>query len=78
MILLSPDDIERTKEIIKELQGKRLVGGPVDDIGPLDITIDDTLCDYREPDAEEISKAVLSLLKRREEEIDYWGKGEKR
>lgn len=70
MTLLSPDDIERIKGIIKELQGKRLVGGPVDDIGPLDITIDNTLCDYREYDAEEISKIMLPLLKRREEDHD--------
>lgn len=70
MILLSPDDIERMKEINKRLQGKRLVGGPVDDIGPLDITIGDTLCDYKEHDAEEILKVVLPLLKRREEDDD--------
>lgn len=70
MTLLSPDDIERIKGIIKELQGKRLVGGPADDIGPLDITIDNTLCDYREYDAEEISKIMLPLLKRREEDHD--------
>lgn len=70
MILLSPDDIKRMKEINKKLQGKRLVGGPVDDIGPLDITIDNTFCDYREHDAEEILRIVLPLLKRREEEDD--------
>lgn len=50
MVLLTPDEIERMKEIIKKLQGKRLIGGPVDDIGPLDITIDDTLCDYSKDD----------------------------
>ena len=64
MILLSPDNIERIKEINKELQGKRLECGPIDDIGPLDITIDNTLCDYREQAAEEIFKVVLPLLKK--------------
>ncbi len=58
------------KEINKKLQGKRLVGGPVDDIGPLDITIDNALCDYIEHNAEEILIIVLSLLKRREEDDD--------
>lgn len=67
MTLLSPDDIERIKGIIKELQDKRLVGGPVDDIGPLDITIDNTLYDPKDYDAEEISKNVFSLLKRGED-----------
>lgn len=70
MILLSPDDIERMKEINKKLQDKRLAGGPVDDIGPLDITIDDSLCDYREHNAEDILRVVLLLLKRRKEDDD--------
>lgn len=70
MILLSPDDIERMKEINKKLQGKRLAGGPIDDIGPLDITVDDTLCDYREHDAEDILRVVLPLLKRRKEDVN--------
>lgn len=70
MILLSPDDIKRMKEINKKLQGKRLVGGPVDDIGPLDITSDNSLYNYIEHNAEEISRIVVSLLKRREEDVD--------
>jgi hypothetical protein len=70
MSLLSFDDIEEMKEINKKLQGKRLACGPIDDIGPLDITIDDTLCDYREHDAEEILRVVLPLLKVREEDND--------
>ena len=70
MILLSPDDIERMKEINKKLQGKRLECGPIDDIGPLDITIDDTLCDYVEHNGKEILRVVLPLLKRREEDDD--------
>ena len=70
MVLLSPDDIKKMKEINKKLQGKRLAGGPVDDIGPLDITVDDTLCDYREHDAEDILRVVLPLLKRRKEDAN--------
>ena len=70
MILLSPDDIEKTKEINKELQGEILECGPIDDIGPLDTTIDDTLCDYREHDAEEILKVILPLLKWRKEDAN--------
>lgn len=61
MALLSPDDIERIKGIIKELQGKRLVGGPVDDIGPLDITIDNTLCGHREYDVEKMLKVIEEM-----------------
>lgn len=68
MILLSPEDIERIKKTNKKLQEELLMCGPVDDIGPLDITIDDILYDHREHDAEEISRVVLSLLKRREED----------
>lgn len=68
MTLLSPDDVKRMKEINKRLQGKRLVGGPVDDIGPLDITIDNTLCDHREHNAEEILNEILDQIF-----IDIWG-----
>lgn len=63
MTLLSPDDIERIKEINKKLQGKRLVCGPIDDIGPLDITIDDALYDYRERDIEEITEKLTRSIK---------------
>lgn len=70
MNLLSSDDIERMKEINKKLQGKRLAGGPVDDIGPLDITIDDSLCDYIERNNKEILRIVVLLLKRREKDND--------
>lgn len=42
MTLLTPEDIERIKESARKLQGLRLVGGPVDDIGPYDFNIIDT------------------------------------
>lgn len=70
MILLSPDDIKRMTQINKKLQGKRLACGPIDDIGPLDITIDNSLCDYVEHNGEEILRVVLPLLKRRKEDDD--------
>jgi len=41
MTFLTPNDLERIKEIARKLQGLRLVGGPVDDAGPLQITIED-------------------------------------
>lgn len=63
MNLLSPDDIERIKEINKKLQGKRLEYGPIDDIGPLDIIIDNTLYDYRECDTEKIIEKLTRSIK---------------
>ena len=68
MTLLSSREIKKMKEINKRLQGKRLVGEPVDDIGPLDITINNTLCDYREHDTEEILNEILDQIY-----IDIWG-----
>jgi hypothetical protein len=41
MTLLTPNDFERIKEIARKLQEFRLVSGPVDDTGPLRITIED-------------------------------------
>lgn len=41
MTFLVPNDFEKIKEIAHKLQGLRLIGGPVDDAGPLRITIED-------------------------------------
>jgi len=65
MILLSPNDIEKLKEINKKLQGLRLNGGPIDDIGPLNINIEENSLETLEKIKEEIANCCgISFLEK--------------
>ena len=68
MILLTPQDIEELKEINKKLQGKRLICGPVDDIGPLNISIEEDSSEILEKIKEEIANCCgISFLEKEKE-----------
>lgn len=69
MTLLTPDDLERIKEIGRKLQGLRLVGGPVDDAGPLRITMEDITPPTKEEEEKilkEFAETLKELAKERE------------
>lgn len=71
MILLTPQKVEELKEINKKLQGLRLNGGPIDDIGPLNISIEEDSLETLEKIKEEIANSCrISFQKRREENND--------
>ena len=70
MILLTPQKIEELKEINKKLQGKRLIGGPVDDIGPLNISIEENSLETLEKIKEEIANCCgISFLEKEKENL---------
>lgn len=70
MILLTPQEIEKLKETNKKLQGLRLNGGPIDDIGPLNISIEKDSLETLEKTKEEIANlcGISFLEKERENE----------
>lgn len=71
MVLLTPQKVEELKEINKKLQGLRLNGGPIDDIGPLNISIEENSLETLEKIKEEIANCCgISFQKRREEDND--------
>lgn len=70
MILLTPQEIEELKEINKKLQGLRLNGGPIDDIGPLNISIEKDSSEILEKTKEEIANFCgISFLEKERENL---------
>ena len=68
MILLTPQEIEELKEINKKLQGLRLNGGPIDDIGPLNISIEENSLETLEKTKEEIANCCGISFSEKERE----------
>ena len=68
MTLLTPQEIEKLKEINKKLQGLRLNGGPIDDIGPLNIGIEEDSLETLEKIEEEIANCCRISFSEKERE----------
>lgn len=68
MTLLTPQEIEKLKEINKKLQGLRLNGGPIDDIGPLNIGIEEDSLETLEKIEEEIANCCGISFSEKERE----------